>query len=164
MLNIHKFKTAITIFLFVFSTIFLMGIWGCQQKKNQPEKIITKPEVATKAPDTTQKVITKPKSSIPQLEGTWTGKFDLRKATLTITKQTGENFDGKMTINYRIPLKQKVSGHIDEKDMTITMKDLLHSRYQGKYSAKLSKDKMIIKGKFTLNSNGKKYNFQFNRK
>ncbi len=92
--------------------------------------------------------------------GTWTGKLDSRFTTLTITKQDGNKFEGKIQINYRTPIKQKVKGSFNAETKTITMADQLHSRYKGEYSGKLSDDGKTYSGTFTTNIDKKNYKFK----
>ena len=96
--------------------------------------------------------------------GTWTGKLDSRFTTLTITKQDGNNFEGKITINYRNKVKQNVKGSFNAETKTIKMEDQLHSRYKGKYSGKLSDDGKTYSGTFTTNVDKKSYNFKLVKK
>ena len=96
--------------------------------------------------------------------GTWTGKLDSRFTTLTITKQDGNNFEGKITINYRNKVKQNVKGSFNAENKTIKMEDQLHSRYKGKYSGKLSDDGKTFSGTFTTNVDKKSYNFKLVKK
>ncbi len=96
--------------------------------------------------------------------GTWTGKLDNRFTTLTITKQDGNNFEGKIQINYRTPIKQKIKGSFNVETKTITMADQLHSRYKGKYNGKLSDDGKTYSGTFTTNVDKKKYKFNLIKK
>jgi hypothetical protein len=44
------------------------------------------------------------------------------------------------------------------------MADQLHSRFQGKYNGKFSEDKTKMSGTFTMNLDGTKVNFNFNKK
>ena len=96
--------------------------------------------------------------------GTWTGKLDSRFTTLTITKQDGNSFEGKIKINYRNPVKQEVKGTFNSETKTIKMEDQLHSRYKGKYSGKLSDDGKTYSGTFTTNIDKKSFNFKLVKK
>jgi ElaB/YqjD/DUF883 family membrane-anchored ribosome-binding protein len=96
--------------------------------------------------------------------GTWTGKLDGRVTTLTIAKQEGNNFEGKIKINYRNPVKQEVKGTFNTETKTITMEDQLHSRYKGKYSGKLSDDGKSYSGIFTTDIDKKNFKFKLVKK
>ncbi|PIP79252.1 MAG: hypothetical protein COW85_01775, partial [Ignavibacteria bacterium CG22_combo_CG10-13_8_21_14_all_37_15] len=96
--------------------------------------------------------------------GIYTGKFDSRATTLKITEQTDSKFSGSITINYRETINQKISGELDQEKMTVTMKDMLHSRFAGTYSAKLSEDGKKLSGTFTQNVEKTKYSFSLNKK
>ncbi len=152
-------KTLATLLL-----IASLGVVGCQQNNEKPanetDTLQTTPPATV---DTTSK-IEAAKDSIPDLKGTWTGKFDQRSTTLKITEQDSTKFKGKITINYREVINQEVSGTIDPKSNEVKMKDLLHSRYQGKYDGKLSEDKMKLSGTFTMDLDGKKFPFSLTKK
>lgn len=96
--------------------------------------------------------------------GAWTGKLDSRATTLVITKQDGNSFEGKITINYRTPINQEVKGTINAETKTITMQDQLHSRYKGKYSGKLSDDGKAYVGTFTKNVDKTSFKFKLTKK
>lgn len=98
------------------------------------------------------------------LVGTWSGKLDSRATTLTISDQDGNNFSGKITINYRQPINQEVKGSYDSESKTITMEDQLHSRYKGKYKGKLSVDGKTFSGTFTTLVDGKNFSFDLTKK
>ncbi len=96
--------------------------------------------------------------------GVWSGKLDSRATTLVITKQDGNNFEGRITINYRTPINQEVKGTVDAKTRTIKMADQLHSRYKGKYSGKLSDDEKSYIGTFTKNVDKTSFRFKLTKK
>jgi len=104
------------------------------------------------------------KISIPDLKGTWTGIFDKRNTTLNITEQTDSSFSGKITINYRQVINQEVKGSISPSTKKVSMKDQLHSRYQGKYKGKLSDDGENFSGTFTMDLDGKQFTFNLTKK
>ncbi len=122
--------------------------------------------VADKATETAQNAADKVAGVFAKngMVGTWTGKLDSRHTTLTITKQDGNNFEGKIQINYRTPIKQKIKGSFNAKTKTITMADQLHSRYKGKYSGKLSNDGKTYTGTFTTNVDKKNFKFKLVKK
>ena len=96
--------------------------------------------------------------------GTWSGKFDIRTATMLITKQEGNNFEGKVTINLRTVINQEVKGTFDPATNKVTIKDQLRSKFKGVYSGTLSEDGTTISGNFKTNLDNKNYNFSFSKK
>lgn len=116
-------------------------------------------EVASDAVDKVADAISNNK-----MVGVWTGKLDSRLATLTITKQDDNTFEGKIVVNYRKPLNQDVKGSCNSETKTITMADQLHSRTKGKYSGKLSDDGKTFSGTFTTLVDKKSYNFNLTKK
>ncbi len=98
------------------------------------------------------------------LTGVWTGKLDSRVTTLSITKQDGNNIEGKITVNYRKPINQDVKGSFNADTKTLTMEDQLHSRFKGKYSGKLSEDGKTYSGTFTTLVEKKNYKFTLIKK
>lgn len=142
---------------------------GCQKKQEQPQQQTTTQQGdTTKMADTTKKADTtakaEKKAEVPDLKGTWSGKFDQRATTLKITEQNGNDFKGNITINYREVINQQVSGTIDPTTKKVSMKDLLHSRFQGKYSGKVSDDMKKLSGTFTMDLDGSKFNFNLSKK
>jgi len=96
--------------------------------------------------------------------GTWMGKLDGRATTLVITKQDGNNFEGKITINYRTPINQEVKGSFSKETKTITMEDQIRSRVKGKYSGKISDDEKTYSGTFTTIVDKKSVKFSLVKK
>ncbi len=131
-----------------------------KEKAKEEVKVTTK-EIETKAKDVTE---AKVEFVVPDVKGKWVGKFDKRQTELVITEQNGTAFKGDITIHYRNVIKQKVEGSINPKTKKITMKDLLHSRYQGTYEGKLSDDLKKFEGTFTMKVNGKKFGFSLTKK
>lgn len=119
-------------------------------------------DVSDKAGEAVDKVADAISSN--KMVGVWTGKLDSRATTLTITKQDGNSFEGKITINYRTPTKQEVKGSYNSENKRITMEDQLHSRYKGKYTGKLSDDEKTFSGTFTTLVDKKSHNFKLNKK
>ncbi len=155
--------------------VFLMlFVFGCQQQKSEkpsdnntqetPQQ--TEPKVNNDTVKSTQPVIEEqqPKVESIDLTGKWTGILDSRATVLQITKQTGNEFSGKITISYKKPLHQEVTGKFDPDKLTFTMTDQLHSKFMGKYSGSLSADKSEMKGTFTVNYTKKNYSFKLNKK
>ncbi len=135
--------------------------------KDAAEKVSeTAEKVADKATETAGDVAKKVTDVVAgnNLVGVWTGKLDSRVTTLSITKQDGNNFEGKITINYRTPINQDVKGSYNEETKTITMADQLHSRFKGKYSGKLSDDGKTFSGTFTTLVDKKNFNFSLHKK
>lgn len=149
--------------VFIVSFAFL----GCEKKTEQTEQ--PKDEVQTEqtAPDTVSEIkepIVEEKITIPDIKGTWTGVFDKRATTLRITEQTDSSFSGKITIEYREVINQDVKGSFSPATLKMTMTDQLHSRYQGSYSGKLSKEINTYSGTFTMKLDGSKFSFNLNKK
>lgn len=146
--------------LFITSIAFL----GCEKKTEQTEQ--PKNEVQT-APDAVPEIkepVVEEKITIPDIKGTWTGVFDKRATTLRITEQTDSSFSGKITIEYREVINQDVKGSFSPTTLKMTMTDQLHSRYQGSYSGKLSKELNNYSGTFTMKLDGSKFSFNLNKK
>jgi len=145
-------------------SLFFAGCEKKVEKTDQPtEEVITKqnrPDSLTE----TKEPVAEEKISIPDLKGTWVGTFDKRTTTLKITEQSDSSFSGKITINYREVINQEVKGTISPTTMKVSMKDQLHSRYQGKYNGTLSKDGNNFSGTFTMDLDGKKFSFNLNKK
>ncbi len=142
---------------------------GCEKKTEQQQTEVKSESIS---PDTISSVsesmdsepVVEEKITIPDLKGTWTGTFDKRATTLKITEQTDSSFSGKITINYREVINQEIKGTISPSTGKISMKDQLHSRYQGKYNGKLSEDGKNFSGTFTMDLDGKKFSFNLNKK
>jgi hypothetical protein len=156
------------IILIIFSTT--IAFFGCEKKVETQD---VKPEITTKSDsvqveetmvDTTTPVVEKPVVQIPDLIGKWTGKFDSRATVLEITKQTDSSFSGKISIAYREPVNQEVSGTVSPSKMKISMKDLIRSRYKGKYYGNLSKDGKTYSGTFTMDVDKTKLSFSLTKK
>lgn len=159
----HTFKS-------LFTTMLLLSIlaqFGCEKKTEKIEQ--PKEEVKTEEvmPDTSSGIkepVTEVKITIPDIKGTWTGTFDKRATTLTITEQTDSSFSGKITIEYREVINQEVKGTFSPTTLKMNMTDQLHSRYQGSYSGKLSKELNSYSGTFTMKLDGSKFSFNLNKK
>ncbi len=161
--NILKWSIAI---LVVFTMITYIG---CEQKNDRADQ----PENAKVTADTTTTAVKseEPKDTVlevkvtfPDMLGTWNGTFDGRSSTLKITEQIDSSFAGKITINYRQVTNQEVKGILNPRTGEITMTDQLHSRYQGKYKGVLSTNNNNLSGTFTMDNDGTKYSFNFNKK
>ena len=162
----HKlFKQLFTVLIIMAVIAFI----GCEKKTEQQQGEVKSENVS---PDTTSSMstpevgepIVEETVTIPDVTGTWTGTFDKRATTLKITEQTDSSFSGKITINYREVINQEVKGNISPASMKISMKDQLHSRYQGKYKGKLSEDGKTFSGTFTMDLDGKQFAFNLNKK
>jgi hypothetical protein len=159
----HTFKS-------LFTSMLLLSIlvqFGCEKKTEKIEQL--KEEVKTEEvkPDTSSVIkepVVEEKISIPDIKGTWTGVFDKRATTLKITEQTDSSFSGKITIEYREVINQDVKGSFSPTALKMTMSDQLHSRYQGSYSGKLSKELNNYSGTFTMKVDGSKFSFNLNKK
>jgi len=159
----HTFKS-------LFTTMLLLSIlvqFGCEKKTEKIEQ--PKEEVKTEEvmPDTSSSIkepVTEVKATIPDIKGTWTGKFDNRTSTLIITEQDGLNFKGSLTINYRDVINQQVSGKLNLEEKTFTMNDQLKNRFAGSYSGKISEDMNTLQGTFIQTVDKRKSQFNFKRK
>ena len=163
--------------IFMVMLLSLIAVWSCDSAKEKVEEVADKAgEMANDAADKTtelaDEVAKKAEEAADKVEnmvednfmiGTWSGKFDGRKTILVITEQDGNNVKGKITINYRDVIKQEVSGSYAPETMTLTMEDQLHSRFAGKYAGKLSEDKSVYSGQFTMKLKGTKFNFNLKK-
>lgn len=157
-------KTKVLLVLFLVASIFLIG---CNQNE-QTEKVeqtVAKQDTAkveSKIDTTAQKAAKI--EVVPDLKGFWSGKFDSRETSFSILEQNGLNFKAVITVNYRTVSKQEIEGTLDTVSNKISMKDMLHSRAKGTYSATLSEDSKSMVGVFTMNLDGKKLNFNLKKK
>ncbi|MBK9098815.1 MAG: hypothetical protein IPM14_11985 [bacterium] len=149
--------------VFIVSIAFL----GCEKKTEQTEQPKNEVQTDQTAPDAVPEIkepLVEEKITIPDIKGTWTGVFDKRATTLRITEQTDSSFSGKITIEYREVINQDVKGSFSPTTLKMTMTDQLHSRYQGSYSGKLSKEINTYSGTFTMKLDGSKFSFNLNKK
>jgi hypothetical protein len=142
---------------------------GCEKKaeeSKQTQEVVNgenvSPDTSASVPSESEPV--ENKIQIPDIKGTWSGKFDERATTLTITEQTDSSFSGKITINYREVINQDVKGTFSPASLKMNMTDQLHSRYQGSYSGQLSKELNNFSGTFTMKVDGSKFSFNLNKK
>ena len=150
-------------FIFLSFLIFLAGCGG--EQKKEPVQIDNGKTDTTQINDTTAEMADttspgKEDVTIPNIVGTWTGKLDNHTSILRITEQDSLNFKGRISTNFREKVNQEVAGKFNPEKMTLTMKDQLHSRYEGTYSAKLSEDMNSMTGTFTITND--KTNLSFN--
>ena len=148
-------------------SITLLAIIGCEKKTDTPEvKEETTQEEPAQIEETPEEVTEPvvPVVQIPDLMGQWTGKFDARNTVLNITEQTDSTFKGRITISYREVSNQEVEGTISPSTMRMTMKDLLHSRFRGRYSGKLSEDGKNYSGTFTMDLDKSQFSFNLTKK
>lgn len=156
--------------LIVISALFLISCDKAKDTVEDAKKTVeettekaveTTKDAAEKVGETTEKIVDSVKTNVEeaakkvekvveenQLIGVWQGKLDSRLTILSITSQDGNNFSGKITINYRNPINQEVKGTYNPETKALTMADQLHSRYKGKYSGKLSADGKTFSGTF----------------
>jgi len=159
----HTFKS-------LFTTMLLLSIlaqFGCEKKTEKIEQPKEEVKTGEVMPDTSSGIkepVTEVKITIPDIKGTWTGVFDKRTTTLKITEQTDSSFSGKITIEYREVINQEVKGTFSPTTLKMNMTDQLHSRYQGSYSGKLSKELNNYSGTFTMKVDGSKFSFNLNKK
>jgi len=157
-------------FLILTIAIFLLAFIGCEKKTETPEGTQETTVESESAPveetpeEITEPEVEEPVVQIPDLKGQWIGKFDARSTVLNITEQTDSTFKGRITISYREVINQDVAGTISPSTMRITMRDLLHSRYKGRYSGKLSEDGKNYSGTFTMDVDKTQLSFNLNKK
>lgn len=158
--------------LILFSSTFIVS---CDSAKETAENVIEKTEeVATETAENVNELATETVENVSEelnkiaddnkFIGTWSGKFDIRTATMIITKQEGNDFEGKVTINLRTVINQDVKGSFDPETNKVTIKDQLRSKFKGVYSGTLSEDGTTISGNFKTNLDNKNYNFSFSKK
>jgi hypothetical protein len=156
-----------------FFTIIIISVsliyFGCEkkaEKTDQPKEEVTSETVMTDSTGSTKtnEPAAEEKMQIPDLKGTWTGTFDKRATTLTITEQTDSSFAGKISIQYKQTLNQDVKGTFSPTTKKVSMIDQIHSKYMGKYSGKLSDDGKNLSGTFTMNRDGTNTSFNLNKK
>lgn len=158
--------------LILVSAMFFVS---CDSAKENAENVVDKTEEA--ATETAENVkdlanetvenVNEELNKIPddnRFVGTWSGKFDIRTATMVITKQEGNDFEGKVTINLRTVINQDVKGTFDAETKKVIIKDQLRSKFKGVYSGTLSEDETTISGNFKTNLDNKNYNFSFSKK
>lgn len=154
-------------FLATLVLLISLVVVGCNKQEEKKSEGNTKNEAAVDtAAQKSSEQVTKEKVTpqIPDIKGTYTGVFDSRATTLTITEQTEKTFKGKITINYREVINQEVSGEFDPDTKVFSMKDLLHSRYAGKYNGKFTDDLKKLSGTFTMNVDKTKLSFNLTKK
>jgi len=165
MLKHKSFNWFITAMMVLAAITFI----GCEKKNEQqnndvksesisPESIQTENEPTVIEPANEEKI------TIPDVKGIWTGTFDKRTTTLTITEQTDSNFSGKISIKYKETINQDVKGTFRPATQKVSMEDQVHSKYMGKYDGKLSDDGNNLSGTFTMNRDGTKTSFNLNKK
>ena len=89
--------------------LFILINSGCEKKTEQPKEEMKTEEITADTSSKTSPPVVEEKISIPDLKGAWTGTFDKRSTTLTITEQTDSSFSGKIFINYLLRLHVFVS-------------------------------------------------------
>jgi hypothetical protein len=159
-------KQALKLFV-LFILTFAILFTGCNKKEEKQTEEKPKTEMTSNANANNPAEQPAPevqKPAIADLRGTYTGVFDKRPTTLIITEQTEKTFKGKITINYREVINQEVTGEFDPDTKKVTMKDMLHSRYAGTYSAKLSDDLTKLTGTFTMNVDKTNLSFSLTKK
>ncbi len=166
MLKHKSFNWFITAMMVLTTITFI----GCEKKAEDSRQTQEEFKSETISPDSTSSVATEGEPGnentiqIPDLKGTWSGTFDKRATTLTISEQTDSSFSGKITINYREVINQEVKGTFSPTGLKIKMTDQLHSRYEGTYIGKLSKELNNISGTFTMKVDGSIFSFNLNKK
>jgi hypothetical protein len=147
------------------SVLVILG--GCEKKTEETKQTQQEIQSEQTTPGTQEEIkkpVVEEMISIPDIKGTWTGTFDKRATTLTITEQTDSTFTGKISISYREVIDQQVKGTFSPISLKMTMTDQLHSRYEGSYSGKLSKELNNYAGTFTMKVDGSKFPFTLSKK
>lgn len=159
-------KQFLLIAVLLIATIFI----GCEKKTEAPngDQNTSMESESTPIEETPEEIdepeAEEPTVQIPDLKGQWTGKFDSRNTVLNITEQTDSSFKGRITISYREVINQEVEGTISPTTNRITMRDLLHSRYKGRYTGKLSEDGQKYSGIFTMDVDKTQLSFNLTKK
>jgi hypothetical protein len=157
-------------FLTVLIVLTALVYFSCEKKAEDSRQTQEEVTSETISPDSTSSVATEGEPGtentiqIPDMKGVWSGTFDKRATTLTITEQTDSSFSGKISISYREVINQEVKGTFSPTSLKITMTDQLHSRYEGTYNGKLSKELNNFSGTFTMKVDGSKFSFNLNKK
>jgi hypothetical protein len=141
----NSFKRVFTLLLI----LTIVAYFGCEKKTEENSDKEDHPKTEIKTPD---------------ISGNWSGTFDGKSTVLDITEQTDSNFSGKITISYRQVINQDVKGSFSPTTLKMTMKDQLHSRFQGVYNGSLSKEADNFSGTFTMDQDGSKYSFNLSKK
>ena len=162
-----SFKGVFAVLVLITTVVY----FGCEKKTDQSEEPTDNADTEVITSDTTSgdattenETVEDVKITIPDIRGTWTGTFDQRSTVLNITEQTDSSFSGKISISYRQVINQEVKGSFSLATMNMEMKDQLHSRFQGKYNGKLSKDADNYSGTFIMDLDGSKFSFNLNKK
>ena len=162
-----SFKGVFAVLVIITAVVY----FGCEKKTDQSEEPTDNADTEVITTDTTTgdatieiEPVEDMKITIPDIRGTWTGTFDNKSTVLKITEQTDSSFSGKITISYRQAINQDLKGSFSPATMNMKMKDQLHSRFQGKYNGKLSKDADNYSGTFTMDLDGTKFSFNLNKK
>ena len=164
--------------ILAFLLLMLLGVTffvGCDSAKESAENVMDKTEkavdeTAENVNDLADEAVENVNEELNNIVddnrfiGTWSGKFDIRTGTMIITKQEGNDFEGKVTINLRTVINQDVKGNFDPETNKVIIKDQLRSKFKGVYSGTLSEDGTTISGNFKTNLDNKVYNFSFSKK
>jgi predicted membrane protein len=160
----NSFFNQFSLITFIIFTIIFFGCEKKQEAREVKEEAPVEMEQAPVEEAPEEEVEEEAVITVPDLKGTWTGKFDSRATVLNINEQTDTTFSGKITISYREVINQEVSGTISPSTMKINMKDMLHSRYRGIYSGTLSDDGTAYSGTFTQDLDKTKFQFSLSKK
>lgn len=161
--------TSLNLVFTILLILTVVAYFGCEKKAEESKQTEEGVKSENVSADTSSSVpsesepVTENKTEIPDIKGTWSGSFDNKATTLTITEQTDSSFSGKINISYRQAINQEVRGSFSPATQEMTMTDQLHSRFQGEYKGRLSKDAENFSGTFALNRDGSKYSFNLNK-
>ncbi|MBD3409718.1 MAG: hypothetical protein GF419_05875 [Ignavibacteriales bacterium] len=156
-------------FVFLFSALISAAlIFGCgeiklgdddgeeTEKTEKTEKTTTedepKPDDAAGDKEIVEEEeeVEEEEANLPNVVGTYTGKFDGRKFTLTIASQDGNTITGTTNAAYAHPLQHTISGTINFDANTFTFNG--QGDNPGTYSGTVTGNYTTMNGKFTAGS------------
>lgn len=148
---------------------FSLSFMGCEKKQEEvkPAPVVTQtaPAVDTAAIKAQAlKEAAEKAAKASTMLGVWKGEFDNHAATLKITEQKENEFNGTIVVNLKEQINQKISGKVNPDTKEVTMKDMIKVRSAGTYSGKLSEDGKKMSGTFTLTADGIKVKFSLSLK
>lgn len=106
-------------------------------------------------------------NELEQLTGDWTGTFDNRDATVTITEIDKDGaLKGVVSVRYKNQLHEQISGTVDLKTGKVVFDDMVtNGNLDGIYRGLLDKgeETMTIAGTYTNKKTGKKVEYTFSK-
>lgn len=152
-------NTSLIITLILTTLIYI----GCEKKEPpkeetaQNEQVMPKDTLSVAKTDSVPNA--KPEIKMPEIKGTWKGSMTKRATVLEISDVSENKFRGSISIAFKDPLNQTISGTFDAETGTFSMQDLKQHRFQGTYKGTFSKDFNEMSGTFTIKADGQKFNF-----